>query len=106
MTLFAKTVSFLNKLRICNCRSEQVRFLYHSEKISKGPVVRRYGYEDNIQPRSTLPRIKDGSKLPMPIYRPKDAWNQKRALFGQNDYIDILGNYLFCSFRILCALYL
>ncbi|XP_066595867.1 large ribosomal subunit protein mL51 [Prorops nasuta] len=70
-----------------------VRYRYHIDKINKGPLLRRYGYDDGLELRGLLPRPDDNKRIKeMKIYKPKNAWSEKRALFGQNDYIDILGS--------------
>ncbi|XP_028170527.1 large ribosomal subunit protein mL51 [Ostrinia nubilalis] len=64
-----------------------VRTRYHADKTR---LVRRYGYEEKLWCGGVLPRTK-GKELPIPEYRPANPWTERRALFGQNDYIDILG---------------
>ncbi|PAA52562.1 hypothetical protein BOX15_Mlig028470g2, partial [Macrostomum lignano] len=47
-----------------------------------------------MQNGGLLPRLKDPrheAPVVMPPYQPIDDWHPKQALFGQNDYIDILG---------------
>lgn len=70
-----------------------VRFRYHADKLAKGPMIRRYGYKDPIDMTGLLPHTNSTKRIrQIPIYRPTDAWSEKKALYGQNDYIDILGS--------------
>ncbi|KAL8587317.1 hypothetical protein ACOMHN_045564 [Nucella lapillus] len=57
------------------------------------PGPRRYGYEPRFFTDGLLPRGEDlGAIRSLPKYKVVDRWHKKRALFGQNDYIDILGD--------------
>ncbi|XP_067658148.1 large ribosomal subunit protein mL51-like [Haliotis asinina] len=57
----------------------------------RNPGPRRYGYVPKMFAGGVLPRY--GRKpLPIPTYKQPDNWSTKKALFGQNDYIDILGS--------------
>ena len=47
-----------------------------------------------------LPRLKTNEPVKRPQYRPADSWAEKKAYFGQNDYIGnvfmILKTKLYC----------
>lgn len=90
MNFLTNTLMKLKQAAVC-VQVQSVRFRYHSEKLAQGKLMRRFGYKETMLERGTLPHV-DGTRLPMPYYRPRDFWNEKRSVFGQNDYIDILGN--------------
>ncbi|XP_042210328.1 39S ribosomal protein L51, mitochondrial-like [Homarus americanus] len=69
-----------------------VRHRYYADKLEKGPLKRHYGYKEKLHTKGMLPHMVHGQRLPVPLFRPKNNWSERKALFGQNDYIDILGN--------------
>ena len=53
----------------------------------------RFGYKDKVKRSGPLPRLDNDAKKyeDQPIFEPEAPYAPKRALYGQNDYIDILG---------------
>ena len=56
--------------------------------------INRYGYRDAVKQEGPLPRLtnKAARVSQLKLYTPTNSWAEHRALAGQNDYIDILGN--------------
>ncbi|OQV21137.1 putative 39S ribosomal protein L51, mitochondrial [Hypsibius exemplaris] len=58
--------------------------------------TRRMGFEINHHIAGPLPRLDavtpETKPIPQKPYRPTNNWSAKKATFGQNDYIDILGD--------------
>ncbi|XP_018917161.2 large ribosomal subunit protein mL51 isoform X1 [Bemisia tabaci] len=81
--------------KIFNPQLTFVRNRYWKDRQGAGHLLKRHGYEETIHKEGLLPRPEPGDTQrlkTLPIYRPNDTWAEHKALFGQNDYIDILGN--------------
>lgn len=48
---------------------QTVRFRYYADKIARGPLIRRRGYQEKIFMGGLLPHTNATRKLPMPNYR-------------------------------------
>ena len=75
------------------CQSVQ---RWHKDKVENRHWF-RYGYKDKVKQTGALPRVgEDGAKLKdKQIFEPENPFAPSKALAGQNDYIDILGNMIF-----------
>ena len=69
---------------------------WHKDKVENRQLY-RWGYQDKVKQSGALPRISEDSERvrTIKVFRPSNPFAPKEALFGQNDYIDILGNYSF-----------
>jgi hypothetical protein len=66
---------------------------YHRDHVENRKLW-RYGYVDKVMKSGALPRLdNDGKKIEgQMVFRPSNPFAPSVALYGQNDYIDILGD--------------
>lgn len=86
-----KKKKFENEDEIPGTRYQDGPNKYQPKSPFKISTPRSYGYHENMFKGGLLPRD-DKPFRSMTKYKPKDRWDEKHALFGQNDYIDILGD--------------
>lgn len=89
------TVSISKSLEIGKCRLFSTAIClnrWHADKVANRSL-RRFGFKDQLKMSGALPRISDDAPRisSMKVFTPFNPWAPKRALEGQNDYIDILG---------------
>uniref|UniRef100_A0A8R1E7M0 Large ribosomal subunit protein mL51 n=1 Tax=Caenorhabditis japonica TaxID=281687 RepID=A0A8R1E7M0_CAEJA len=87
------TVVRTTSIRAFHDRSSVPRVVDDREKSSAKYADAGYTFRYHQQGVDPLPRIPD-SKVPVarPEYKIRDQWSDDAARFGQNDYIDLLGD--------------
>lgn len=89
-------ISTNTTLSVCGYSLTQVRSYkspreFEAPSPFKNPGPSRFGYQQKIYDGGPLPKTDEPLKY-KPKFKAVDRWSRKRALFGQNDYIDILGD--------------
>ncbi|XP_053389134.1 39S ribosomal protein L51, mitochondrial-like [Mercenaria mercenaria] len=74
------------------CKTEIPQYKFPAPSPYKTPGPHRYGYNNKLFDGGPLPRGLSEPVQNLKKYKPKNVWSKKRATFGQNDYIDILGD--------------
>jgi hypothetical protein len=80
---------FCRSLSTCPARQR-----WHKDKVENRHWY-RFGYHDEVKQTGALPRLSEDAKVVdgQRLFEPEAPFAQKRALYGQNDYIDILGTH-------------
>jgi len=83
---------FVSFLSFRSFSTGQICQRWHKDKVANRHCY-RFGYKDKVKQTGALPRLsEDAPKLEnQVIYEPEAQFAPCRALAGQNDYIDILG---------------
>ncbi|CAG2105625.1 unnamed protein product, partial [Medioppia subpectinata] len=83
-----------NSLTQCLLKPDLSSVKIFVRHFQRRQFIRRFGYVQKTHNKGLLPRVV-GDVAPLrtvPNTRLADEWRPKAALFGQNDYIDILGD--------------
>ncbi|VDI55945.1 large subunit ribosomal protein L51 [Mytilus galloprovincialis] len=65
--------------------------MYEPQSPYREHWPRRYGWDNKLFGGGALPKLDEPLKFALK-QKDKDYWDKEHALFGQNDYIDILGD--------------
>ena len=73
---------------------------WHKDRVENRDLY-RHGYIDRVKQSGAMPRISEDSPRikEIKVFRPSNPFAPKEALFGQNDYIDILGKKIICLLK-------